>query len=119
MSDHQGTPYLAPGLDNIPHSARRLLQDLRDHGVAVPMDDPPWTEEAIDLCAQRGPHPSANLHQDFLCNEMADFINAGFWVVLPLEQVGAWERTSASLLWRSRKKSTATRGSSLTTHGSE
>ena len=53
----------------------------------MPVDDPPWTPETIDKCAERGPHPSANLHQEFLHSKMADFINAGFWVVLSLEQV--------------------------------
>ena len=51
------------------------------------MDDPPWASDTIDQCAQRGPHPSANLHHDFLQTEMADFIDASFWVVLPLKQV--------------------------------
>ena len=51
------------------------------------MDDPAWSADAIEQCAQRGPHPSANLHRDFLRTEMADFIDAGFWVVLPLKQV--------------------------------
>ena len=55
--------------------------------MPVPMDDPPWMLETIDQCAEWGPHPSANLHQDLLWDEMADFIDAGFWVVLPLEQV--------------------------------
>ena len=31
----------------------------------------------------------ANLHQDFFWDKMSDFINAGFWVVLPLEQMWA------------------------------
>ena len=51
------------------------------------MDDPPWTSQTINQCTQRGPHPSANLHWEFLRTEMADFINASFWVMLPLEQV--------------------------------
>ena len=87
VKNHQGKSYLAPAIDNIQHSARGLLQNFRDHGIFVPMDDPPWTLDTIDQCAQRGPHPSANLHRDFLRTEMANFIDAGFWVVLPLEQV--------------------------------
>jgi hypothetical protein len=87
VKDHRGKSYLAPDIDHIHHSARGLLQDFRDKGVPVPMDDPPWAPEAIDQCAERGPHPSANLHREFLRDEMADFIDAGFWVVLPLDQV--------------------------------
>ena len=55
--------------------------------MRVPMDDPPWSDVTIQQCADRGPHPSANLFREFLRDEMADFIEAGFWVVLPLEQV--------------------------------
>jgi hypothetical protein len=55
--------------------------------VCIPLDDPPWSAGTIDACALRGPHPSANLFKEFLRDEMADFIEAGFWVVLPLKQV--------------------------------
>ena len=89
VSSHRGRSYLAPDLDHIAHSARPLLQKLRDHGARVPLDDQPWNAATIERCAERGPHPSANLHRDFLRDEMADFINAGFWVVLPLRQVRA------------------------------
>ena len=51
------------------------------------MDNPPWTSETIDQCAQSGTHSSVNLHREFLQTEMADFIEAGFWVMLPLKQV--------------------------------
>ena len=53
------------------------------------MDDPPWTAERIKSCVEWGPHPLANLHRDFLHDEYADIIEAGFWVVLPLDQVQA------------------------------
>ena len=53
------------------------------------MDDPPWSAEHIQSCVDHGPHPSATLHSDFLHNKYADFIEAGFWVVLPLAQVQA------------------------------
>ena len=87
VKTHWGKSYLAPDIDHIQHRALGLLQNFRDKGVFVPMDDPPWTSETIDQCAQRGPHPSANLHQEFLWTKMADFIEAGFWVMLPLEQL--------------------------------
>ena len=51
------------------------------------MDDPPWTSETIDQCTERRPHPSANLHWEFLWTKMANFINASCWVMLPLKQV--------------------------------
>ena len=87
IKTHWGKSYLAPDINDIQHSAQGLLQNFQDQGVFMPMDDPPWTSDTINQCAQRGPHPSANLHHDFLRTEMADFINVGFWVMLPLEQV--------------------------------
>ena len=53
------------------------------------MDDPPWDADRIATCAARGPHPSATLHCDFLHDKYTDFIDAGFWVVLPLDQIQA------------------------------
>ena len=85
----RGPSYLADDIHNIPHQASAYLQTLRDTGAAVNMDDPRWSDERIQSCVARGPHPSANLHRDFLRDEYADFIEAGFWVVLPLDQVRA------------------------------
>jgi hypothetical protein len=92
MTEHWGQSYLSQDLDSIDHSARDYLQRLREQGVHVPLDDPPWSAGTIDACALRGPHPSANLFKEFLWDEMADFIEAGFWVVLPLEQVRALDQ---------------------------
>ena len=57
------------------------------------MDDPPWDDAPISACAERGLHHSATLHHEFLCEEYADnFIDASFWVVLPLEQIKALDK---------------------------
>ena len=85
----RGKSYLADDIKDIPHQASTYLQALCDHGTEVNMDDPPWSSEHITSCAKQGPHPSANLHWDFLHEEYVDFIKAGFWVVLPLDQVRA------------------------------
>jgi hypothetical protein len=92
VTEHRGQSYLSQDLDSIDHSARAYLQRLREQGVRVPLDDPPWSTDAIDACALHGPHPSANLFKEFLRDEMADFIEAGFWVVLPLDQVRALDQ---------------------------
>ena len=75
------------------HSTCDYLRKLRDHGIRVPMDDPPWSDVIIQHCADWGPHPSANLFRDFLRDKMVDFIEAGFWVVLPLTKSAAWAET--------------------------
>ena len=51
------------------------------------MDDSPWSDITIQCCTDQGPHPSANLFWEFLRDEMVDFIEVGFWVVLLLDQV--------------------------------
>lgn len=70
------------------HSACDYLQNLCNHGIiCVPMDNLPWSVETIKCCAEHGPYPSANLVCSFLHDEMANFIEASFWVMLPLDQV--------------------------------
>ena len=83
----RGLSYLANDIHNILHQARTYLPTLQDNGATVNMDDPPWSAEHIQSCVEHGPHLSANLHHDFLRDKYADFIEAGFWVVLPLIQV--------------------------------
>jgi hypothetical protein len=36
---------------------------------------------------ERGPHKPAHDYQDFLREEMADFVKKGFWMVLPYDKV--------------------------------
>ena len=85
----RGKSYLSTNIDSIPHTARPYLQQIRDHGVHVQLDDPPWTTNKLSCNAAWGAHPSAGVHKDFLRGEFADFITAGFWVVLPLRQLRA------------------------------
>ena len=89
VHDVQGPSYLASTIQDIPHSAATYLQQLHNKGAKVTMDDPPWDAGCIAACAKRGPHPSATFHHEFLCEEYADFIDARFWVVLPLDQIKA------------------------------
>jgi hypothetical protein len=89
VNEVRGKSYLSTSIVDIPHMARTYLQQLRDQGIQVRLDDPPWDTERIILHAERGAHPSATVHRHFLRGEFADFIEAGFWVVLPLEQLRA------------------------------
>jgi hypothetical protein len=45
------------------------------------------TNEASACARNRGPHKSAQEHAAFVREEMADFCQQGFWVVLPLDEV--------------------------------
>ena len=54
------------------------------------MDDPLGMPTKLPLVLRaRGPHPSTTLHCEFLCEEYTNFIDARFWVVLPLDQIQA------------------------------
>jgi hypothetical protein len=43
----------------------------------------PWTEQQREETLKRGPHKSSNEHADFLREELLDFVQKGFWMVLP------------------------------------
>ena len=47
----------------------------------------PWTDHQKDECIRRGCHYSATEHSTFLREEMADFIENRFWMVLPYELI--------------------------------
>ena len=83
----RGPSYLSDDLDEIDHPASELLRRWRDEGVPARSSSEPWTPEQKDECIQRGCHHSANEHADFIREEMADFIDDKFWMVLPYELV--------------------------------
>ena len=87
----RGPSYLSPELDNLDHPAAQLLRQWRDQGVPAECDSPPWTEAQKDECIQRGCHYSASEHADFIREEMAEFIENKFWMVLPYELVKYFE----------------------------
>ena len=87
VTSFRGRSYLSSGLDHVDHPASPLLRDWRDNGVPVLSTSEPWTPEQLDSCVSRGCHKSATEHSEFLRDEMADFIDSRFWVVLPYTKV--------------------------------
>lgn len=83
VNSFRGPSYLAEGVHSIDHPAARLLQAWKEEGVPAMSSEPNWTLERKDHCIERGCHRSAIEHSDFLREEMADFIDSGFWTVLP------------------------------------
>ena len=65
------------------HPARRLLRRYQTRGVPVVMHDGNWTSKQIKHALDRGPHMSAFLNKDFLCEEFIEMINSKQWVILP------------------------------------
>ena len=91
VNEFRGPSYLSPDLDNIDHPAAPLLRQWRDQGVPAECDTEPWSLEQKDECIKRGCHYSANEHADFIREEMADFIEDKFWMVLPYQLVRHFE----------------------------
>ena len=85
VNNFRGRSYLSPNLDQVDHPAVDLLKTWRDQGVPAMTSSPPWSKDQLDACIQRGCHRSATEHADFLREEMSEFIENKFWVVLPYE----------------------------------
>ena len=96
VKDFRGPSYLSENLEDADHPAIDLLRQWRDRGVPVNTESEPWSYEQKDSCIQRGCHQSANEHSDFLREEMAEFIENRFWVVLPYDVVRDLEQL---MLW--------------------
>ncbi len=79
----RGRSYLADELDQLDHPAAPLLRQWRDHGVPALSSSPPWPSHVKDSYVARGCHRSAAENSDFLREEMSEFIDNRFWVVLP------------------------------------
>ena len=83
----RGRSYLAPNVEQVQHPAAELLAKWRDEGVPALTSSEPWPTEDLDLHIERGCHHSAVEHAEFLREEMSEFIENGFWVVLPYSKV--------------------------------
>lgn len=83
----RGVSHLHSNIGNIHHPAAALLKRLQTVGVPIITSDAPWTTQQLDDKAARGPHKSANDYADFVREEMAEFCEKGFWVVLPYHTV--------------------------------
>jgi hypothetical protein len=74
---------LHPAVKTLPHRAAHLLDTLRRTGATVKMKTEPWSRQRKVEALKRGFHQSANLHQEFLCEEFVDMIHKSQWVLLP------------------------------------
>jgi hypothetical protein len=78
---------LQPNLQDLPHPAANLLQQLRNDGASVPLEAPPWTIEQQRAAIDRGAHKSSYAYLEFLREDFADMIRKRFWIVLPAADV--------------------------------
>jgi hypothetical protein len=86
---HQQRPTaLAPTLRSLPHPAAEYLARLASSGAPCLTTDPPWTLQHRDAVQQRGPHRSAAVDfAAFLLSDMYDYVQMGFWTVLPYQAI--------------------------------
>ena len=82
-----GPPHLQPDLSQIDHPASAFLASLHDHGVPVHFDDPDWTLDQLDKAVSQGCNRSAEVHKEFIAQEMLEFAQDGFWTILPYSKV--------------------------------
>ena len=72
-----------PGVGHLDHPAAALLDELRLQGANTSYESPPWTADEIQAALDRGPHKSSIDETEFVCQEFAEYIQKGFWTVLP------------------------------------
>jgi hypothetical protein len=90
VSEQRGISNLTKTVGSLPHKAARLLKMLRQKGAGVLTSTPPWTQAQIDRAAHRGAHRSAAEYTEFVAEELLEFCEQGYWIVLPLLTVRSW-----------------------------
>ena len=65
------------------HTAGPLIERIERDGVPVVIGTPPWSEATLDERIERGSHKSCDEYLDFLREEMLEFAQKGFWILLP------------------------------------
>ena len=70
-------------LDNVHHSAQRILKGYKTKRVSVRFSTEPWFNKKVDASLSWGAHQSCDKSIEFLCEEFVDMINKGQFVVLP------------------------------------
>ena len=100
----RGEPDIHSAVAALPHEAAPLLDQIRQKGTPVKIDEPPLTLEQLATAISYGSHNSCNRDPSFLRTEMRDFVEKGFWIVLPLEDAVGLNvlRLSRRSLWGMR-----------------
>jgi hypothetical protein len=90
VTEARGTSNLSDDVGMLPHKAARVLDHLRKRGASVLTATQPWGHAACDAAISRGPHKSAFEEAQFVCEEILDFCQQGYWAVLPYDSVRHW-----------------------------
>ena len=81
----RGDPDIHSAVGALPHEAAPLLDHMRQKGTPVKIDGPPLTPKQLAAAISYGSHNSCNRYPSFLRTEIREFVEKGFWIVLPLE----------------------------------
>ncbi|EJK61867.1 hypothetical protein THAOC_17565 [Thalassiosira oceanica] len=85
--DRRGRSAIDENVRDLPHPSAAYLDYLRRQGAPVLSSDPPPSPEDLQAAADRGPHPSANVHAEFLFEEAYEMCKRRHTMVLPLSVV--------------------------------
>jgi hypothetical protein len=77
-----------PCIGSLPHPTAEYLHELASTGVPASFADDPWTVTQLDSVLHKGPHKSAATDfAKFIVEDMFDYVQMGYWVVLPYASV--------------------------------
>ncbi|EJK64484.1 hypothetical protein THAOC_14776, partial [Thalassiosira oceanica] len=85
--ERRGRSNLNPDVGNLNHPAAGYLDYLRKYGAPVLTATPPKTPEELQAAVDRGPHPSAKAHAEFLAQEAFEMCQRRHTMVLPFSAV--------------------------------
>ena len=85
--ERRGRSSIDPDVGKLPHAAAGYLDYLRTVGAPVHSTATPKTPSEVQAAAERGPHPSAIAHREFLWEEAYEMCQRRHTMVLPLSAV--------------------------------
>ena len=83
----RGRSAINPAVGSVPHDAAVHLDYLQKFGAPAHSTVRPKTPEELQAAADRGPHPSATAHREFLWEEAYEMCQQRHTMVLPLSAV--------------------------------
>jgi hypothetical protein len=92
VNTRRGKSDFGLNVKNIKHKAARYLHHLKKRGANVVLQTPPWSLDRLEETIKRGPHKSSEEHAEFLREELLDFVQKGFWTILPWRLVKKYKR---------------------------
>jgi hypothetical protein len=92
VNERRGKSDFGNNVKNIKHESARCLHHIKKRGANVVLQTPPWSIKRLEETIKRGPHKSSEEHAEFLREELLDFVQKGFWTMLPWRLVKKHKR---------------------------